>query len=231
MAFALVNFNAYVMEADEPLVKKRLQRVKLKITGLNTDVAYDFGACTAGGLGTFWTAVSGTEPGASCLKVFQDVQTKVESFLGIYSEQIANKARVYATSSPVASYLSAASAGGGATETYTVTGLAVGDTVIAVTPAITSPNAVYTKAYGAVGAASLPVTYSGDPGVGAKVKVTVLKAAGTGFAAGSYNFAMDATNTHIPSLTFISGDAPTTSIFVLDWELPNGMDGDRLVGP
>lgn len=71
---------------------------------------------------------------------------------------------------------SAASAGGSASETLTFTGLAVGDTILALTPKTVGANAAALRAFGTVAANQLPVTFTADPGAGAVVRALVLKA-------------------------------------------------------
>jgi hypothetical protein len=77
----------------------------------------------------------------------------------------------------IQSYDSTALSGGsGATRTLTVTGLAVGDTVLAVTPRVAGANAASVRAFGSPSANSLSVTFTADPGDAAVVRVLVLKA-------------------------------------------------------
>jgi hypothetical protein len=71
----------------------------------------------------------------------------------------------------------AISGGSGATRTLTVTGLAVGDTVLAVTPRIAGANAASIRAFGAPAANALEVTFTADPGNATVVRVLVQKAA------------------------------------------------------
>lgn len=72
-------------------------------------------------------------------------------------------------------YLSANSAGGAAAEAYTITGLLSTDTVMSVTPTVTT-NAVFIRGFGTLIDDGLTVTYSGDPGANSKVRVTVKRA-------------------------------------------------------
>ncbi len=65
----------------------------------------------------------------------------------------------------------------------------------------------------------LTVTYGANPGAGAKVLVTVSRAAVTTVQAGTYQLAMDGTNTNLPNITFLSGDAPTAFKIVYQWSL------------
>ncbi len=69
----------------------------------------------------------------------------------------------------------------------------------------------------------LTVTYGANPGAGAKVLVTVSRAAVTTVAAGTYQLTMDATNTNIPDILFLSGDAPTAFKIVYQWSLKDQM--------
>ena len=73
----------------------------------------------------------------------------------------------------IVSILSAASAGGAASESLTVSGLLATDTILAVSQSVAGANGTAVSAFGAPGAGSLSVTWTGDPGVGAKVLVLV----------------------------------------------------------
>ncbi len=70
---------------------------------------------------------------------------------------------------------------------------------------------------------ALTVTYGANPGEGAKVLVTVSRAAVTTVQAGTYQLAMDATNTNLPNITFLSGDAPTAFKIVYQWSFKDQM--------
>ncbi len=206
------------------------------------------------------------------------------------------------------SFLSGASTGGNATETYTVTGLLTTDTILAVTPEVASAtgratiSALTSAAYGGGSATptltvtglkttdtilgatqiaqnsnhlpliaaaatcgtndqyvvaysadpgttgtvrvlfsrvatvdtynpvswntqatnSLKVVYGADPGAGAKVLVTVSRTV-TAVPTGSYQLSMDGTNTLLPDILFLSGNAPTAFDILLSWELPDGL--------
>lgn len=73
------------------------------------------------------------------------------------------------------SFLSNASAGGGATEAYVVTGLLATDTIISVSQSIKGSNSLPLLGYNTPGTNSLNGVYSADPGTGAKIVVTVLR--------------------------------------------------------
>lgn len=96
---------------------------------------------------------------------------------------------------------------------------------IKVTVLRTATTDTYTPvSYGTQIADGLSVTYGANPGAGAKVRVTVSRAAVTSVAAGTYQLTMDATNTKIPNVLFLSGEAPTTWKFVLEWQLADGQN-------
>lgn len=80
------------------------------------------------------------------------------------------------TDPTVLSFESAASAGGSATETMTVTGLLATDEIIGVTLKTAGANPVSFQSYANQANDALDVTFSGDPGVGAIVEVTVKRA-------------------------------------------------------
>jgi hypothetical protein len=76
--------------------------------------------------------------------------------------------------------------------------------------------------YGSPGTDALTVTYGADPGAGAKVEVLVSRTAGTLVpVAGQYHMAVTG---HLPSITFASGDAPTSQVLRLVWTLQDGME-------
>lgn len=76
-------------------------------------------------------------------------------------------------------YDSAASAGGAATETLTVTGLAAGDTILAVSQKTKGANGTALIKWTDTSrtADQLAVEWTGNPGAGSVVRVLVLKAA------------------------------------------------------
>jgi hypothetical protein len=220
MAHAVTSYKAYGIYRDEALTEKAIQVLQLTGTAANTDTAWDLGTYA----GTFWNAVDATALGARALQVIKDVQTKAEAFLGIAG--LGTRALVDASRSTITKIDSAVSAGGAAAETYTVTGLLTTDTILGVTQFVDgAAAAVGILDYGTAGVAAannaLVVTYNADPGAGAKVRVVVQRTTTTPDA-GTYQLAMNATNTHLPDLTLASGDAPTTFTLVLAWVLKNG---------
>lgn len=162
MTFALTAFEAYAVEADEPLAKKFIQRVRMKGTAANTNVAYDFGTYA----GTFWTAVGSTSPGTTALATFKAIQTSAASFLRVGGTSLAAKGQFPASAPLVTKILSSASVGGAAAEVYTVTGLLTTDTILGVTPSIASATgrptitALTSAAYGG-GSATPTLTVTG----------------------------------------------------------------------
>lgn len=90
MAFALTGFQAYGMESDEAVTKKFVQYLRLDITAANTDTALDLGTYA----GTFWTAVGGTEPGATALKTIKDIQTRAKQLVLVSGEALINRDKV-----------------------------------------------------------------------------------------------------------------------------------------
>ncbi len=69
----------------------------------------------------------------------------------------------------------------------------------------------------------LTVQFTQDPLTGAVVTVEVSRAAGsTTPDAGTYQLAMNGTNTKLPDLTFASGDAPTAFQLILAWVIKEG---------
>ncbi len=306
MTFALTAVKAYGIESSESLQKRFIQRLELKGTAANTNVAYDFGNYT----GTYWSAVGGTGVGPKALTAIKGIQTIARSFLSAQGTGLNGYSLAPASTSLTTTFLSAASAAGSASVTYVVTGLLGTDTILSVTPeiagtlgrpvisALTSavyaggsatPTLVVTglkttdtilgatqivknaNSLPLIGAAptcgtndqyavvysadpggsgtvrvefsrpatvdtytpvswsgqadnQLVVVYGADPGTGAKVLVTVSRAAGsTAVPTGTYQLTMDGTNTLLPDILFLSGNAPLAYDIMLSWELPDGM--------
>lgn len=224
MAFALTRFNAYGVQSDEPLSKRYIQRVEIKATAANTDTDFDLGDAT----GTFWDAVDATDIGANGLKCMKTISSRSVAWLGIWGTGVSAYTRTPVTlAATVGAILSSAAAGGSATETMTVTGILTTDTVLGVTQAVDGAGAaVGILAYGnasgnAAANDALSVTWNADPGAGAKVKVSYLRAGAASVTptTGSYILTVDVLG---PNLLFLSGNAPTAYDVVLEWELANG---------
>jgi hypothetical protein len=217
MTFALTKVTAYGIEASEPLQKRFKQVLILEGTAANTNVAYDFGTYA----GTFWTAVGGTEPGTSALKAVKDIQIKAKAFISASGVGLSAYSQTSATNSKVLALTSAAYGGGSATPTLTVTGLLTTDTILGATQILKNQNSL--PLIGAAGTCATndqyAVVYSADPGTTGTVRVVFSRAAANTVAAGTYQLSMDATNTLIPDILFLSGDAPTAFKIVLQWIL------------
>jgi hypothetical protein len=74
-------------------------------------------------------------------------------------------------------YTSSAGAGGAATEAMVLTGLAAGDTILAVHQKTKGANNLPLLGWSTQAANALTAVYSADPGAGAVIVVCVLKAA------------------------------------------------------
>ncbi len=219
MTFALTKAEVYGIEAEEAVNIRYQQKYILTITAANTDVALDLGNYT----GTFWTAVGGTAPGISALKALKDIQVKAETFTGVGSSALGGKAQADSSAPLIQTLNSAASSGGAVGETLTVTGLLTTDTLLGVTQYVVGGNASALSGWGgATGVCSvadqLPVTFTVNPGAGAKVRVLFSRTS-TAVVAGTYQITMNATNTQIPDILFASGDAPTSYVIELSWAL------------
>lgn len=216
MTFALTEFQSYGIEAEEAVNKRYKQVAIFTITAANTDVDLDIGDYS----GTFWTAVSATEPGTTALKAVKDIQTRALSFVGLGGSSLAPYVQGDA-SIPVVSLLdSSASAGGSANETLTVTGLLTTDTVVSARMTTEGANNVAVKTFAKTCAVNgqYAVEWTADPGAGAVVTVAIQRATTT-VQAGTYQLTMDSTNTNLPNILFLSGDAPTAYKLQLEWVL------------
>lgn len=76
----------------------------------------------------------------------------------------------------VLTFLSAAGAGGNASEAMVVTGLLANDTILAVSQEVKGANNLPLLAYNTQAADALTGVWSADPGAGAKIRVTVSRA-------------------------------------------------------
>lgn len=220
MAFALTKVKAWGVEAEEAVNKRYIQFVELDITGLNSNYDLDLGD-VGSSPGTFWNAVDGSEPGDTGLAVMRAVQRKAESFIGLGATSLAG----YVKQSPVVTYLdSAASTGGNATETLTVTGLLTTDTILGATIVEDGANPAYIQeaAKTCAVAGQYIVTFSTDPGAGAEVRVVFYRTTGAAVQAGTYQLSMDSTYTQLPNILFVTGNAPTSYKVILQWILKDG---------
>jgi len=219
MAFSLTSMKAYGVEAEEPLNKEYKQFVELNITGLSTDTDLDIGDYTSG---TFWTAIgTSSDQAKALLATLQAIQVRAKCFNGASGLGISTKQQVAGPG--ILALDSAASVGGAATETLTVTGLLTSDSVLSVTQFQKGANGTalidYGNASGQVGTAGqLDAEWTANPGAGAKVRVLLSRTVTTP-GAGQYILTLDSTHTLIPNLLFASGDAPTSYSLVLSWTL------------
>jgi hypothetical protein len=219
MAFALTSFKAYGVEAEEPLNKDYRQFLELNLTGLATDVDLDVGDYTSG---TFWTAIgTSSDPAKALLAALQAIQIRAKSFNGVSGVGLAGKQQVGGPG--ITSLDSAASVGGAATETLTVTGLLTTDDIKAVTQFQKGASGTALIDFGDANgqcsvAGQLLAEWTGNPGAGAKVRVTFLRTTTTP-GAGQYVLTLDSTHTQIPNILFASGNAPLTYSLVFEWTL------------
>lgn len=226
MTFALTKVTAYGVEASEPLQKRFKQTLILEGTAANTNVAYDFGTYA----GTYWTAVGSTAPGISALKAIKDIQIKAKSFIGASGVGLAGRIQSSATSTRVLALTSAAYGGGSATPTLTVTGLLTTDTILGATQILKNQNSLPLIAAASTCAVAdaYIVAYSADPGTTGTVRVIFTRSAANTVLANQYQLAMDATNTLLPNILFLSTDAPTTYKIALEWYLNDNETPEEL---
>ncbi len=217
MTFALTKVTAYGIEASEPLQKRFKQTLILEGTAANTNVAYDFGTYA----GTYWTAVGSTAPGITALKAIKDIQTKAKAFVSASGVGLSGKSQLASTDPKVLALTSAAYGGGSATPTLTVTGLKTTDTILGAQQVVKNSNnlPLIGTADTCASNDAYAVVYSADPGTTGTVKVIFSRAAANTVITGTYQLAMDATNTLLPNILFLSGDAPTAYKICLQWYL------------
>lgn len=225
MTLAVTAVACQGIEVEEAVNKRYRQKMILSITGANTDFTWDLGTYA----GTFWTATSGSTPGAAALLAIKDIQTRAKSFRGIGATGLQPRVQADASQSSVV-VIAGTVGGGAATGTATVTGLvAATDTILAVTQDVKGANSLPLLGYNTPANNALGYVYSADPGANGTIKVTVLRTGVTTVQAGTYQLAMDATNTQLPNLLFVTGDAPTACDLILEWDLKAGEEPVELV--
>lgn len=219
MTFALTKVRAFGIEAEEAVNKRYRQVLVLDITAANTDVDLDLGDYS----GTFWSAVGGSQPGTTALAAIKQIQIAASTYIGVGGSSLAPYAPADSSITQITKYDSTATAGTtGATRTLAVTGLQTTDTILSFTIVEDGATPVYVQEAAKTCAVNdqYVVTFSDDPGAGLEGRVMVSKAtAVTAVQAGTYQVAMDSTNTHLPNILFLSGDAPTSYKLQLEWTL------------
>lgn len=220
MTFALSQVRAFGIESEEAISKRYIQAMVLNITAANTDIDLDLGDYS----GTFWTAVSGSAATAA-LSALKSIQLKAESFWKVGGTSIAGYQQADASYDSVLALDSTATAGTtGATRTLTVTGLLTTDTILKFTIVEDGANARYVQEAAKTCAVNgqYVVTFSGEPGAGLEGRVMISRSGATAVVSGTYQLAMDSTNTQLPNILFLSGDAPTSYVLYLEWVLKDG---------
>jgi len=119
MAFGISRVRAFGIEAEEPLNKRYVQRLILDLTQAVADVDLDIGEYLTGALGTFWTAVTGTEPGDTALQALRDIVTRADSLIGFGGDQMTARLRVATGASASAADYEAIVVNGVPSFTYT----------------------------------------------------------------------------------------------------------------
>lgn len=220
MAFLLTKVQAYGIEAEEAVNKRYTQRMILTITAANSDVDLDLGDYT----GTFWNAVDATATGLTGLAAIKAINLAAESFIGVAGTSIAGKVQARTSIPSVLALDSAATSGTtGATRTLAVTGLLTTDSILGYTTVEDGATPAYVQeaAKTCAVADQYIVTFSADPGAGLEGRVLVSRAV-TAVQAGTYQLVMNSTNAQLPDILFLSGEAPTAYVLVLDWVLKAG---------
>jgi hypothetical protein len=219
MAFACTKFKAYVVNAQSPTRARKLQRVAMTVTGLNTDVALDIG--TLGG--TFWTAAKADGTYGPIATAAYDTIAKIvaealalDEIGGTIEGYDRNDGQKY----DYFKYSSTAYGGGSATPAVTVTGLLSTDTVMSVCQHVPNANSLPLLGWSTVADNALTLAYSADPGANGTVEVVVRRTASN--AGASYAMSISG---KLPIFTFVSGGAPTTNYIELQWELADNKNG------
>lgn len=203
MAFALTKFSARGIDIAGPSYKRGIQQVVLDITGTSADIDLDLGDDS----GTFWTAAqaNGTYGALAtkALEILKKIVAQSVALVGVDSQQLATRNVLVALDS-------AASVGGSATETLTVTGLLTTDKILAATIVEDGANAAYIQeaAKTCAVAGQYIVTFSANPGAGAEVRVLVQRA--------NYDVTIQDLR---PNLALAAGSGETSYKLILNYEL------------
>jgi hypothetical protein len=224
MTFALTQFKAYGVRASAATRQHTWQVAEFGITAANTDTALDISSDTSGSLGTFWTAAIANSTygtlATNALGVIQAIVNNINTLQTVSSEALLTRQEVAASSAQVLAFTSAAISTG-TSVSATVTGLLSTDTILAVTQATANANDLVPVAFGTPTTNTLPLTYAATSGANGTVRVAVLRTATTPVTAGTYGLTVTG---HLPSITFASGDAPTTQILQLVWTMKDGIE-------
>lgn len=206
MAFALTKFSARGIDIAGPSYKRGIQQIVLDITGTSADVDLDLGDDS----GTFWTAAkaNGTYGALATksLEILKKIVAQSVALVGVDSQQLSTRNVLVALDS-------AASVGGSATETLTVTGLLTTDKILAATIVEDGANAAYIQeaAKTCAAAGQYVVTFSANPGAGAEVRVLAQRA--------NYDVTIQDLR---PNLALAAGSGETSYKLILNYELADG---------
>lgn len=219
MAFSLSAFEAFPLQVGGAQPRRAIQRCILHIAGTSADVDLDIGDDS----GTFWTAAGATDIGAGALASLKQIIAQVSKVSGLFCPEL-DAYGVRASADSVVETLdlnSAASAGGNATETFTVTGLLTTDNIISVDIKTMGANDVMVDTFPDAAAANnqLQVTFDGDPGVGLVLKVGFTRTSGATLSAGEYSLAYQNSR---PNYTLPAASGLTAYTVIIDYLLlPN----------
>lgn len=155
-----------------------------------------------------------------------------------WSDQGANSLKAYFTANPGAGgkvRVVVQRAGGNSvtaystpgTNTISVTWATVPGTGAKVNVLVARAGGNGVVAWSTPGTNNLSVTWATAPGTGAKATVVFTRSVSS-VVAGTYQLAMDGTNTNIPNLLFVTGDAPTSYVLTLQWLLKAQQDPVRV---
>lgn len=206
MAFDITSCRVYPLEVEEPLRKTFPHVCELAVTAANSDTSLDLATASA------------SDSDAAALKTFL---SRIDAF---FAPAYVPGLVAVDGSNQIIKYDSAASAGGGATETLTVTGVLAADEILAVTQRTKGANSVALVAWTDTGRSNnqLAVEWTGNPGAGAVLRVLTRKAAAQA-APQAGQFIWNASTLSAPTLTFVGGTSTPTAfkIYLLGRIKPN----------
>lgn len=207
MAFGISSVKIYPLEVEKSMRDQFVEVCEINLTAANTDTSLALA-----------TLAASDSDGAAFLQVLNNL----DRYLSV---SVAGLSLV-SGAGDIFSLDSAASAGGAATETLTVTGLDADDDILSVSQFQKGANAAYIIDYGdgdgdAAADNALAIEWNTNPGAGAKVKVTARRAAAAqtpGIGEFKFDWSLTAPTFTFPGLT----NTPTAMKMFLLCKLKSG---------
>jgi len=212
--FSLTKYNAYGFIIDSDIRKRAIQRMTLHITAANTDTDLDIGDDS----GTFWTAAEADttygDLGSKALDTIQAIDDVVKALNDINGlEDYANNGNAACPTIDGYCDTAATDETGAYYDLVTCTGLLTTDTIRSVYMKTTNANkTALTGAYLSA-SGTMRLEFTSSPGATGVARVSYDR------AAASKCYYISSISSYRPNIVFISGQAPTSMVITLEWEL------------